>query len=150
MLLPAQNAAEAAALGTVPVVALESLAQAVELLLGSQILPPTPVRTPLSARPGPVPDLAEVRGQETAKRALKIAAAGGRNLLKLWPDPGIGAGGDKGTGEAGYDLGRWIDPERVESSISRSLHFTTKLLKSPPERSPVLGIFFALSHFLSP
>ena len=46
---------------------------------GSQVLsPPVPQ---LREQPADYPELAEIKGQETAKRALEIAAAGGHNLL---------------------------------------------------------------------
>ena len=54
---------------------------------GSQVLtPPDPAGV---AEAGAVPDLAEVKGMETARRALEIAAAGGHNLLLVGP-PGAG------------------------------------------------------------
>ena len=63
------------------------LAEAVAYLRGE--LRPPPVDPPEEADAPSVPDLAEVRGQERARRALELAAAGGHNLLLAGP-PGTG------------------------------------------------------------
>ncbi len=84
---PAACGPEAAWIGGVEIVAAPSLMALINHYKGVQILPsPTPK---LAEDAGALPDLKDVRGQETAKRALEITAAGGHNLLMLGP-PGSG------------------------------------------------------------
>jgi magnesium chelatase family protein len=69
-------------------VPLRHLAEAVAYLRGEIEPPDLPTQNGVPP-PAPLPDLAEVRGQERARRALEIAAAGGHNLLLAGP-PGTG------------------------------------------------------------
>ena len=88
--LPAENAVQAAALKGVGVFGAVSLGQVAAHLNGIEILPPA--ESAMSLRPSEnaaQPDLADVKGQHTARMALEIAAAGGHSLLMTGP-PGTG------------------------------------------------------------
>jgi len=71
----------------IDIVAADSLLALVNHIAGRQLAPrPAPRRT---LAPANLPDLADIRGQQVARRALEVAAAGGHNLLLVGP-PGAG------------------------------------------------------------
>jgi len=87
LICPAAQGSEAAWAGNVEVVAAPNITGILNHLKGKGILAP-PEPGVVEALPSG-PDLKQVKGQETAKRALEIAAAGGHNMLMMGP-PGAG------------------------------------------------------------
>ena len=88
LVVPEENQQEAALVPGVKVRGVSSLPQLVAYFQGTCALPEPIPPSPEKGTP-PREDLSEVAGQEGAKRALEIAAAGGHNLLLVGP-PGVG------------------------------------------------------------
>jgi magnesium chelatase family protein len=139
LIVPTESAAEAAVVEGIEVIAVASLAQAVAFLSGEIEIEPTPSRLDDLFRElaSYDVDFSDVRGQEMAKRAIIVAAAGGHNLLMIGP-PGSGKTMlAKRVPTILPDLtpGESIETTRVYSAVGR-LKPGQPLLAVRPFRSP--------------
>ncbi len=136
-ILPCANAAEAALVGEAQIYPASSLLEVVAHLTGKTPLARYAVAAPSDiAGGGGYPDLAEVKGQAQAKRALEVAAAGGHSLLMSGP-PGTG----KSMLAARFAgiLPDLSDAEALESAALQSLGsggFRMENWKRRPFRAP--------------
>jgi magnesium chelatase family protein len=131
---PAATGGEAAWAGGVEVLAPPTLLTLINHLRGTQVLtPPTPR---MAEDDTASPDMADIKGQETAKRALEVAAAGAHNLLMMGPP---GAGKSMLAARLAGLLPPLTPAEALEVSMIHSVAGELadgKLLRRRPFRSP--------------
>jgi magnesium chelatase family protein len=140
IVLPAENAAEAAAVAGVRVIPVAHLSEAVAHVLGARPIPPA--LAPLDGLElRAQPDFSDIRGQAVARRAAEICAAGGHHLLLSGPP---GAGKTMLARRLPGILPRLSVSEAIDvtkvHSVAGALSPGAGLIVTPPFRAPHHGI----------
>ena len=140
LILPKQNAREAAVVNHLDVYGVENITEVIEFLNGQRTLEPTLVNTreDFYRNQTEFPfDFADVKGQENVKRALEVAAAGGHNLIMV---------GSPGSGKSmmakrlpsilpPLSLAESLETTKIHS-VAGKLSKETSLIATRPFRSP--------------
>ncbi len=136
LVIPLTNADEAALVDGVPIIAVQTLPELVEILTGLQE-PPSITAPPENHTDAHYPvDFADIRGQDHVKRALEIAASGMHNVLMHGPP---GSGKTMLARALPSILGDWTLAERLETSRIYSvcgLKNGCPLISQRPFRAP--------------
>ncbi|MDR2765380.1 MAG: YifB family Mg chelatase-like AAA ATPase [Tannerella sp.] len=140
LIVPKQNVREAAVVNNLNVYGAENIMEVIDFFCGKESLTPTVVNTreDFYARQQQFDyDFSEVRGQESVKRALEVAAAGGHNIIMIGPP---GSGKSMLAKRLPSILPPFTLQEALETtkihSVAGKVEKNTSLLAQRPFRSP--------------
>lgn len=145
LICPDQNAREAAVVEGLEVIGVKHLSDVVQILRGDVVAKPTLVDVDSLFKQVEFLDLdmSEIKGQEHAKRALEIAAAGGHNIMMVGPP---GSGKTMIAKRLTTILQNMILPEAVETTMVHSVAYTINENRPLITHRPFVAPHHSISH----